>query len=120
MKIRLTTAATALAAALLASPLAQAEQRLIVGDQSADKLVAEGAVDTVTAPGHILEEVGTDTGNFGIGGLVTGTARGSVLAAGQVLRGGARMAVGILDIFTTPFRDETVTTYNGNDKHDGY
>lgn len=98
-------AVAALSLALIA-PLASAAERPIVGRESGDRLIAEGAVDTVTAPAQIVHEVGEDASNFGVGGLITGTVRGGVKAAGQIARGGARMAVGIMDVITFPFRDE--------------
>ena len=90
----------------LAAPALNAADRPIVGTESADHLVAEGVVDAVTSPGQIVEEIGVDTRNFGVGGLITGSVRGGVKAAGQAALGGARMAVGILDVLTMPFRDD--------------
>ncbi|MCB1747736.1 MAG: hypothetical protein H6977_12675 [Gammaproteobacteria bacterium] len=106
MNIRLSAACAALFLVVVLAPTTQAEERMIAGDQRAEQLIATGAVDSVTSPGRIVDEIGTDARNFGAGALITGTARGTVLAAGQALRGGARMAIGILDIFTTPFRDD--------------
>lgn len=99
-------AAVAALSLALSAPLASATDRLIVGRESGDRLVAEGVVDTVTAPAEIVEEVGEDARNFGVGGLITGTVRGGVQAAGQIARGGARMFVGIMDVITQPFRDD--------------
>jgi len=90
----------------LAAPALHAAERPIVGSESGDRLVAEGVVDAVTSPGQIVEEIGVDARNFGVGGLITGSVRGGVKAAGQAARGGFRMAVGILDVLTMPFRDD--------------
>jgi hypothetical protein len=81
------------------------QERMIVGTEKGDRLVQEGMVDTLSAPGRIVDEIGEDARNFGAGAIITGTARGAVLATGQALKGGASMAVGILDVLTSPFRD---------------
>lgn len=81
------------------------QERMIVGAETGDRLVQEGMVDTLSAPGRIVDEIGEDARNFGAGAIITGTARGAVLATGQALKGGASMAVGILDVLTSPFRD---------------
>ncbi|MEQ8234449.1 MAG: hypothetical protein RLW61_09840 [Gammaproteobacteria bacterium] len=119
MKMRPTIAATALAVAL-AAPLAPAQEygmtapnapapvvqeRMIVGTETGDRLVQEGMVDTLSAPGRIVDEIGEDARNFGAGAIITGTARGAVLATGQALKGGASMLVGILDVLTAPLKD---------------
>ena len=83
-----------------------AENRMIVGDQSGQALVAAGASDTLSAPGVFLRQVAEDGRGLGPFGLVTGAVRGGVRASGQVLLGGSRMAVGILDSLMAPFRTE--------------
>ncbi|MGE0484586.1 MAG: hypothetical protein AB7Q81_10640 [Gammaproteobacteria bacterium] len=113
MNIRLITATVAFVVIAALAPLTQAAERMIAGDEYAEQLIATGAVDSATSPGRIVDEIGKDASNFGVGALVTGTARGTVLAAGQALRGGARMAIGILDIFTTPFRDDAQAANSG-------
>ena len=105
MNTRMLAAGAALTLILAGSPSSAAE-RPIVGSASGDRLVAEGVVDAATAPAQIVQEIGEDSRNFGPGGLITGSVRGGVQAAGQALRGGARMAVGIMDVLTAPFRED--------------
>lgn len=106
MNLRTLAALAALSVLLLAALPALAADRPIVGTERGDRLVAEGVVDAATAPAEIVHEIGEDARNFGPGGLITGSVRGGVQAAGQALRGGARMAVGIMDVLTAPFRDD--------------
>ncbi|MEQ8662966.1 MAG: hypothetical protein RLW62_19300 [Gammaproteobacteria bacterium] len=87
------------------TPQPVVQERMIVGTETGDRLVQEGMVDTLSAPGRIVDEIGEDARNFGAGAIITGTARGAVLATGQALKGGASMLVGILDILTGPLKD---------------
>lgn len=59
---------------------------------------AEGTVDAVTAPGKIVEGIAEDTQAHGpVVGTVTGTTKGAVNAAGQVVKGAANVGVGAVE-----------------------
>ncbi len=105
MRTRQLISVSIFAITITAATLAGAEERPFCGSEEKDILLGTGFTDTVTAPADIVHEIGADISNFGVGGLVTGTVRGSVFAAGQVARGGFRMFVGVMDILTAPFKD---------------
>ena len=94
---------------LAASPQVGAEERMIAGNEQGGNLIATGAADAVLAPARIVSEIGADVS--GVGGVVTGAVTGSVKGAGQALRGGGRMLIGILDVLTAPIRN---SSYNRN------
>lgn len=83
---------------LIAATLASA---LIAGGAQANNLengvnrMGDGTVDAVTAPAEIVKGIGEDTNQYGpVAGTVTGTAKGTVRAAGEVVKGGAKLVVG--------------------------
>ena len=80
-----------------------AEQRMIAGSERGSDLVATGASDALTSPARIVAEIAKETQEFGVFGLVGGPVRGTLKAGAQALRGGARMAIGILDVLTPPY-----------------
>lgn len=88
-----------------------AEERMIAGNEQGANLIATGAADAVLSPARIVNEIGADVRDFGVGGVVTGAVTGSVKGAGQALRGGGRMLIGILDVLTAPIRN---SRYNRN------
>lgn len=62
------------------------------------KRMGEGAVDAVTSPGQIVEGIQEDTAEHGaVVGTVTGTAKGTVKAAGQAVKGGAKVGIGAVE-----------------------
>lgn len=74
----------------LSSSLAMADE----GVQRA----ADGTVQAVTAPARIVEGVQDESRRNGpLAGAVVGTAKGSLNAAGQVIEGGAGIAVGTVE-----------------------
>ncbi len=80
-----------------------AEQRMIAGSEQGRDLVATGASDALTSPARVVTEIAKETKEFGVFGLVGGPVRGTLKAGTQALRGGARMAIGILDVLTPPY-----------------
>lgn len=59
---------------------------------------ADGTVQAVTAPARIVEGVQDESRRNGpVAGAVIGTAKGSLNAAGQVIEGGAGIAVGTVE-----------------------
>jgi hypothetical protein len=80
-----------------------AEERMFAGAQRGSDLVMTGAKDVVTSPVRIFTEIGEETKNFGAFGVVGGGVRGPIKAGGQALRGGFRMAIGVLDVLFSPF-----------------
>jgi hypothetical protein len=60
--------------------------------------MGEGTVEAVTSPGKIVEGVSEEAAGSGpVVGTVTGTAKGTVGAAGQAARGGAKIGVGAVE-----------------------
>ena len=92
---------------LLLSAPALANDRMIAGHEYGTELVASGAIDTTTSPMAIPNEIGADFNNFGVGALVTGTVGGALKGAGQIVKGGGKMLIGILDVITEPVRTST-------------
>jgi hypothetical protein len=87
--------------AVYAAALATA---LIAGNAQANNLengvdrMGDGTVDAVTAPAEIVKGIGEDAEKHGpVAGVVTGTAKGTVKAAGEVLKGGGKLAVGAVE-----------------------
>ena len=80
-----------------------AEQRMIAGSERGSDLVASGASDALTSPARIATEIAKETQEFGVFGLIGSPVRGTLKAGTQALRGGARMAIGILDVLTPPY-----------------
>lgn len=77
---------------------------LIAGGAQANNLengvnrMGDGTVDAVTAPAEIVKEIGQDAQEYGpVAGTVTGAAKGTVKAAGEVAKGGAKLAVGAVE-----------------------
>lgn len=64
--------------------------------------MGEGTKDAVTSPGKIVEGVSEDTEKYGAGGAVTGTAKGSVNAAGQAAKGAVDVGVGAVETVLAP------------------
>ena len=85
------------------SAAAVAGERMIAGSERGSDLVATGAADALTSPARVLTEIRDETRNFGAFGIIGGSVRGPIKAGGQALRGGARMAIGILDVLLSPF-----------------
>ena len=60
--------------------------------------MGDGAVDAVTAPAEIVDGISEDTAKHGVvAGTVTGTAKGTVNAAGEVIKGGAKLGSGAVE-----------------------
>ena len=102
MTIRTVAIVSPLLLMLLSAPIA-AEDRMIAGSEYGSALVADGAGAVITSPVTVINQIGEEAKEFGPGGIVTGAVRGGIKASGQVLKGGARMAIGILDVLTSPF-----------------
>ena len=80
-----------------------AGERMIAGSERGSDLVATGVADALTSPARVLIEIRDETRNFGAFGIIGGSVRGPIKAGGQALRGGARMAIGILDVLLSRF-----------------
>lgn len=75
---------------------------LVVGTAFAEETgvarAAEGTVEAVTAPAKVVEGISDETAKNGpVVGVVTGTAKGAVNAAGAVVEGGAAIGVGAVE-----------------------
>ena len=66
--------------------------------------MGEGTKDAVTSPGKIVDGISEDTEKYGAGGAVTGTAKGSVKAAGQAAKGGVDIGTGAVQTVLDPIR----------------
>ena len=66
--------------------------------------VGEGTKDAVTSPGKIVDGISEDTEKHGAGGVVTGTAKGSVNAAGQATKGAVDVGAGAVQTVLDPIR----------------
>jgi hypothetical protein len=78
---------------------------LTVSAEDATKLdrVAEGAVDTVTSPGKIVDGISEDVQDHGpVIGTVTGAVKGTAKAAGQAVTGVAKVGVGAVETILSP------------------
>jgi len=67
--------------------------------------VGEGTKDVVTSPGQIVEGVSDETKERGATGVVTGTAKGSVNAAGQAAGGTIDIGTGAVEAVLAPITD---------------
>ena len=65
----------------------------------------DGAKETVTSPGQIVEGIEQDTREHGAVGVVTGSLKGGARAAGQAVKGAANVGVGVVEAITEPLRD---------------
>ncbi len=90
---------TALAFAALAAQPALAE------DTTGVNRAAGGVADAVTSPAKVVEGISQDTQAYGPVGLVSGTVKGGVRAAGQLATGAANVGVGVVETVTEPFND---------------
>ncbi len=64
--------------------------------------MGEGTVDAVTSPGQIVEGVSSETEDKGAAGVVTGTAKGTVDAAGQAAQGAIDVGRGAVETVLDP------------------
>lgn len=83
-----------------------AEERPFLGENTGTELATEGATQTVTAPMNVLTNTVAETEEYGVFGLVGGPVRGGLSAGTQMLQGGWKMTVGIMDVLTAPFRGQ--------------
>ncbi len=75
-----------------------------VAEEGVDRAV-EGAKDTVTSPGKIVEGIDEETKEHGAVGVVTGSIKGGANAAGKAVKGAADIGVGVIEAVTEPLRD---------------
>ena len=74
-------------------------------DTSGIERVGEGTADVVTSPGQIVEGVAEETEDKGAAGVVTGTAKGSVDAAGQAAGGAVDIGAGVVETVLDPLTE---------------
>ena len=65
----------------------------------------DGAKETVTSPGKIVDGIEQDPREHGAVGVVTGRLKGGARAAGQAVKGAANVGVGVVEAITEPLRD---------------
>ncbi|HEY7840925.1 MAG TPA: hypothetical protein VIC61_05100 [Gammaproteobacteria bacterium] len=75
-------------------------------DAKGPERVVEGTGEVVTSPGEIVEGVAEETEDKGAVGVVTGTAKGTVNAAGQAVEGAADIATGVVETVLDPVTDD--------------
>ena len=69
--------------------------------------MGEGAVDTVTSPGKVVEGIAEDAEKHGpVVGTVTGSVKGGAKAAGQAVKGAANVGVGAVETILSPVTGE--------------
>ena len=64
--------------------------------------MGEGTVDAVTSPGKIVDGISEGTERHGAAGVVTGTAKGSVNAAGKAATGALDVGAGAVEAVLDP------------------
>lgn len=64
---------------------------------------AGGVADAVTSPAKVVEGVTQDTASYGPVGVVTGSVKGGVRAASQLVIGAANVGVGVVEAVAEPF-----------------
>jgi hypothetical protein len=68
--------------------------------------MGEGTVDAITSPGQIVEGVSSETEDKGAAGVVTGTAKGTVDAAGQAAQGAVDVGRGAVETVLDPLTND--------------
>lgn len=75
----------------------------VVAEESGVERMGDGAVDTVTSPGKIVEGLQDETEKRGpVVGTVTGAVKGGAEAAGQAVKGAANVGVGAVETILSP------------------
>ncbi len=85
----------------LASVLAVAQPAL--AEESGVNRAAGGVADAVTSPVKVFEGISQDTQAYGPVGVVSGSVKGGVRAAGQLVAGAANFGVGVVQAMAEPF-----------------
>ena len=75
-------------------------------DSKGMERMGDGAVDVVTSPGQIPEGIAEQTEEQGAVGVVTGTAKGSVDAAGQAAGGAIDIGTGAVETVLDPLTED--------------
>ena len=65
---------------------------------------AGGVADAVSSPVKIFEGISQDAQAYGPAGVVSGSVKGGVRAAGQFVAGSANFGVGIVQALAEPFQ----------------
>ena len=73
---------------------------------SGPERMGEGTKDVVTSPGQIVEGVSEETEEHGAAGVVTGTAKGGVEAAGQAAEGAVDIGTGAVETVLDPILEK--------------
>ena len=72
-------------------------------DTTGIERVGEGTGKVVTSPGQIVEGISEETEEQGATGVVTGTAKGTIDAAGQAGEGAVDIGTGAVETVLDPF-----------------
>lgn len=91
---------------VFSSAQAAAEERFLVGESHGTALATEGATDAVTAPVNVFTNTAEEVPEYGVFGLVGGPVRGGLSAGTQILHGGWKMVVGVMDVLTAPLKGQ--------------
>ena len=89
---------------VITATLAFGSSVAFAAEEGVDRAV-EGAKNTVTSPGQIVQGIEEETAEHGAVGVVTGTVKGTVDAAGQAVKGAANLGVGVIEAVTKPLTD---------------
>ena len=77
-------------------------QSAVAADSGVNR-AAGGVADAVTSPVKVVEGISQDTAAYGPVGLVTGSVKGGVRAAGQLVTGAANVGIGVVQAVAEPF-----------------
>lgn len=92
-----------LAAIVVATLLGAASAQPVLAEDSGVHRAAGGVADAVTSPVKVFEGIQQDTYTYGPVGVVSGSVKGGVRAAGQLVTGAANFGVGVVQAVAEPF-----------------
>lgn len=90
------------AAILVSTLLGAAGAQPVLAGEGVNR-AANGVADAVTSPVKVVEGIQQDAVAYGPVGVVTGSVKGGVRAAGQLVTGAANFGVGVVQAVAEPF-----------------
>lgn len=91
-----------LASLVVATLLSAASAQSVLASEGVNR-AAGGVADAVTSPVKVFEGIQQDAVAYGPVGVVTGSVKGGVRAAGQLVTGAANFGVGVVQAVAEPF-----------------
>jgi len=89
----------------LASALSLLGIQSALAAESGVNRAAGGVASAVTSPVKVFEGISQDTQAYGPLGVVSGSVKGGVRAAGQLVAGAANFGVGVVQAVAEPFQN---------------